>query len=58
MTWAADSIGRGYVHSVVTEHDPGTPAAKSQKTEQWLDDWGNVTVSKVYEFGESSNPRT
>jgi hypothetical protein len=58
MTWAADSVGRAYVSSVVTEHDPGTTSAKSQKTEQWLDDWGNVTVSKVYDFGQTSNPRT
>ncbi len=50
-TYTQDANQMPYVQSVTTDLDPGTASAKTMKTDQTLDVYGNVTQSRIYEFG-------
>jgi RHS repeat-associated protein len=51
ITWVRDSAFNPYVSSAVTTVDPGTAYQKQKKTDQTLDQWGNVTHSNIYDWG-------
>ncbi|MGC9969496.1 MAG: hypothetical protein ABSE56_02780 [Bryobacteraceae bacterium] len=55
-TWAQDSMSRPYLAQVQTTLDPGTGNARTSKTEQLLDAYGNVTQTKLYDYGSLTNP--
>ncbi len=59
FTWVQDAAGNPYIGAKVSTLDEGTVAAKSMKTTQTLDQYGNVTQSAVYDYGYgSSTPAT
>ncbi len=51
FTWTADATGRPYVGAVVAALD-----GVQSKSEQTLDGYGNVTVSKQYDYGNLTTP--
>ncbi len=44
------------VQSVTTDLDPNTANAKTMKTDQTVDLYGNLTQSRIYEYGNLSTP--
>ncbi|MFN8006848.1 MAG: hypothetical protein U0V70_07470 [Terriglobia bacterium] len=55
-TWTRDTANNPYVSAVLTTLDPGQSYQKQSKTEQTMDIYGNVTQSKVYEYGNLTTP--
>src|SRR5437762_13921564 len=56
VTCAQDPAENPYVASALTTLDPGTAYQQQIKTEQTLDAHGNVTQSKIYDFGNLATP--
>lgn len=56
LTWTQDAAGNPYVASVLTTLDPNTAYAKQKKTEQVLDGYGNVTQTRIYDWGNLTTP--
>ena len=56
FTWGQDSVGVAYLGSALTTLDPGQSYQKQSKTEQWLDRWGNVTETRLYDYGNLNIP--
>ena len=56
FTWWQDSVGVAYLGSALTTLDPGQSYQKQSKTEQWLDRWGNVTETRLYDYGNLIMP--
>ena len=55
FTYAQDSVGRNYIASVLTTVEPFGANLQS-KTEQTVDDYGNVTQSRLYNYGNFTTP--
>ena len=55
FTYAQDSVGRNYIASVLTTIEPAGANLQS-KTEQTVDDYGNVTQSLLYNYGNLTTP--
>ena len=55
-SYTQDSNQMPYVQSVTTDLDPGTTDAKTMKTDQTVDNYGNVTQSQLYEYGNLTVP--
>jgi RHS repeat-associated protein len=55
-TYTQDANQMPYVASVTTDLDPGTADAKTMKTDQTVDVYGNVTQARIYEYGSLSTP--
>ncbi len=56
FTWTRDSNGNPYIASVLTTADEGQSYQKQSKTEQTLDTHGNVTETKLYDYGNLTTP--
>ncbi len=56
FTWVQDAAGNPYISAVLTTIDPGTAFVKQSKREQTVDTRGNVTQSKVYDYGNLTTP--
>ncbi len=56
LTWAQDAAGNPYLASVLTTLDNATAYQKQSKTEQTLDTHGNVTQTKIYDYGSLTTP--
>ncbi|MEK7407925.1 MAG: hypothetical protein AAB225_22875, partial [Acidobacteriota bacterium] len=56
--WTQDGAGTPYPTAVVTILDPGAAYEKQTRTEQTLDTHGNVTQSKIYDYGSPVPTRT
>ncbi len=56
FTWTQDSIGSPYIASVLTTLDEVQSYQKQSKTEQTLDTHGNVTETKLYDYGNLTTP--
>ena len=57
VTWTWTGFGSPYIASQTTTIDPGQSYAKTMKSEQTLDLFGRLTVSKLYDFGALSTPK-
>jgi hypothetical protein len=55
-TWTTDATGRSYVGAVLTTLNSGQTYAAQSKTEQTLDTYGNITQSKIYNYGNLTTP--
>ncbi len=55
-TWVQDAVGNPYISAVLTTVDPGTAFVQQSKREQAVDTRGNVTQSKVYDYGNLTTP--
>ncbi len=55
-TYTQDANQMPAVQSVTTDLNPNTANAKTMKTDQTVDLYGNVTQSRIYEFGNLSTP--
>jgi len=55
-TWVQDVAQTPYISEVLTTLDPGTSNQKQMKVSQIVDSRGNVTESKVYDYGSLSTP--
>ncbi len=55
-TWTTDAIGHPYISSTSTVVDPGTANAKTSKSDQTIDIYGNVTQMKMYDYADLVNP--
>lgn len=53
-TWTTDGYGKPYIGVTTTTYDPGAAYAKSKRTEQTLDNFGNMTQMKLFDWGLSS----
>ena len=47
-----------YISSMAVQLDPQAAYTKTMRTEQTLDIYGNVTLSKVFDFGNTTTPLT
>ncbi len=56
FTYSQDPVGNPYIGSALTTLDPGTAYQAQSKTEQTVDAHGNVTQTKVYDFGNLTTP--
>ena len=56
LTWAQDPALNPYVGTAVNTIDVGQSYQKQSKTEQTLDAYGNVTQSKLYDYGNLVTP--
>lgn len=55
LTWASTSTYQHpYTQKATTQLDPGTAAAVETRTENTVDDWGNVTQTAVYGYGHTA----
>jgi YD repeat-containing protein len=55
FTYAQDGLQRKYIGAVVTTIEPATANLQS-KTDQVLDDYGNVTQTRLYNYGNLTTP--
>src|SRR5262249_40607563 len=55
-TWTVDAAGNIYIGTAVTTLNPGTAYAAQSKTSQMLDIYYNVTLTKIYDYGNLSTP--
>ena len=55
-TYTQDTNQMPTVQSVTTELDPNTADAKTTKTDQTVDLYGNVTQARAYEYGNLTTP--
>jgi RHS repeat-associated protein len=56
FTWTQDTIGSPYIAAVLSTLDEGQSYQKQSKTEQTLDTHGNVTETKLYDYGNLTTP--
>ncbi len=55
-TWAQDSAGNNYISRTQDITDPTQSYASTKQTDQTLDQYGNVTQSKLYSYTNLSTP--
>ena len=55
-TWAQDPGGNPYIGRLQMVEDPGQPYAVTNQTDQTVDQYGNVTQTKLYDFTDLANP--
>jgi len=55
-TWTTDAAGNRYISAVLTTEDMGNPTQVQKKTEQTRDIYGNVTQTKIYNYGNLTTP--
>ncbi len=55
-TWTQNGAGNVYIGSVTTTLSPGQSSAAQTKTEQTLDNYGNIVQSKVYGYSSPNTP--
>jgi hypothetical protein len=55
-TWTTDSGGNRYIATVLTTEDMANPTQVQKKTEQTRDVYGNVTQTKIYNYGNLATP--
>ena len=56
--WALDSAGNPYTASIVKTTDTDLSTQKQSKTEQVVDVHGNVTETRLYEYGAGTTAAT
>jgi RHS repeat-associated protein len=56
MAYAQDTAGRWYTSGILTTLDPGQSYQQQSQSTQVLDAHGNVTQSKIYNYGNLSSP--
>jgi RHS repeat-associated protein len=55
-TWAADPGGNTYISRLQTDLDPGKPSQVTKQVDQTVDQYGNVTQTKLYDYSDLTNP--
>ena len=55
-TWAQDPGGNPYIGRLQVVEDPGQSYAVTNQTDQTVDQYGNVTQTKLYDFTDLANP--
>ncbi len=54
--WAQDPAGNFYIGRLQTVSDPGQSYAATKQVEQTVDAYGNVTETKLYDYGDLATP--
>ncbi len=54
--WTTDAAGNRYIGAVLTTEDMGNPGQVQKKVEQTRDAYGNVTQTKLYNYGNLTTP--
>jgi RHS repeat-associated protein len=54
--WAADSVGNEYISRVQEIFDPFTSGSVTKQIDQTVDQYGNATQTKLYDFSDLTNP--
>ena len=57
LTWAVNGLGAPFIQAQQTQIDPGQSYAKTMRSEQTVDVRGNLTQSKLFDFGNLSTPK-
>ena len=57
LTWAVNGLGNPYIQAQQTTIDVGQSYAKTMRSEQTVDVRGNLTQSKLFDFGNLSTPK-
>jgi RHS repeat-associated protein len=55
-TWAQDPAGRNYIARTQDIANPSTAYSATKQTDQVMDQYGNVTQTKLYAYGNLSTP--
>ena len=54
--WAQDPAGNSYIGRLQVVNDPGASSQVTQQTDQTVDQYGNVTQTKLYDYSDLTNP--
>ena len=54
--WTTDSVGNPYISTDTATEDEGNPTQIVKQTTQTLDQYGNVTQMKIFDYGFGSTP--
>ncbi len=54
--WSSDAAGHPYISRRQSINDPGSANSVTKQVDQTVDQYGNVTQTKLYDYGDLTNP--